>query len=337
MNRMRVVLVTGKVDSLTFTLVRAMSEQGLSVEVCFESNRADSFLGAVKEVPNVRLWPYPEVPKASGDERILVQAHPFFPAKNLLHALSKSSPKGITLITAGDNGRSWRQAFRLQRKEYGALKEFGFRPERVAYKDGPRRFDFYALRGCSRSVVGFDVHSQFLRNPELFKAAFYAPWDPERFRPFRASFLGCLDPPSRRGFLPQLRPLFRSEDMFWHEYSDRSGSGVSARRYLRILEDSDFALCPPGYSLVTHRPLEALLKGSIPVLNASETGLYGIDLQDGKNCIAVRRNDWVDAVQRIRKMDTSDVLSLRRNIHGMQERLRYERTSLEMCRRLGVL
>ncbi len=337
MKSTKVILVTGKIDSLTFTLVRAMSEQGLPVDMYYDRNRADSFLRAVQDISAARLWPYPKVPDGPGAGRIVIQAHPLFPAKELLSLFSGASTDAITLITAGDKGSSWRKALRLQRREYAALKKFDLVPERVAYKDGYRKFDYYALRGFPRCIVGFDVHSQFLTNAELFRAAFDTPWDPERPRPFRASFLGCLDPWSRRGFLQHLRPFFQSENMFWHEYSDGSGSGVSAYRYLQILEDSDFALCPPGYSLVTHRPLEALLRGAIPVLNESEMPLYGIHLENGKNCFAVRHNDWGKAVQEIRKMRADVILFLRRNVHRMQERLRYEKTSLDMCRRLGVV
>ena len=65
--------------------------------------------------------------------------------------------------------------------------------------------------------------------------------------------------------------------MFWHEYSDASPIGLDPAEFVRRLTDSDFTLCPRGYSRVTHRPVEALLRGSVPVIAADEIDLYGID------------------------------------------------------------
>ncbi|MGQ9671036.1 MAG: hypothetical protein ACUVWY_12885 [Desulfosoma sp.] len=141
-----------------------------------------------------------------------------------------------------------------------------------------------------------DVHSQFLVDPQRSDALLHTPWGPEKPRPVRISFLGCLDPKNRRGFLSSLRPLFRNPDMYWHEYTDSAEAGVTAQEYLKLLSDSDFTLCPPGYSLMTHRPLEALLRAAIPIMNEGELCLYGIELKDKVNCVAVKNHRWQDVV-----------------------------------------
>jgi hypothetical protein len=103
------------------------------------------------------------------------------------------------------------------------------------------------------------------------------------------------------------------------------------------LTDSDFTLSPPGYSLVTHRPVEALLRGSIPVLNTDELDLYDLDLVDGVNCIAVPSGEWPAAMDRIIHMDESEIVAMRRNIQVMlTERVAYPALSRNMCRRLGL-
>ncbi|WP_245802446.1 hypothetical protein [Desulfacinum hydrothermale] len=124
--------------------------------------------------------------------------------------------------------------------------------------------------------------------------------------------------------------------MFWHEYTDSSGSGVSAADYVRILSQSDFVLCPPGYSLVTHRPIEALLRGAVPILNEKEVDLYGLEMRHGVHCIAVKDDRWEEAVLHALDLPREKVRSMRRRIHALRDRLSYHETSKAMCRRLGL-
>ena len=120
-------------------------------------------------------------------------------------------------------------------------------------------------------------------------------------------------------------------------YSDASPAVLSTTEYLDVLSQSDYTLCPPGYSLVTHRPLEAMLRGSIPVLNSSELDLYDIGLEDGVNCIGVDGKKWPEAIDRIIQLDESTVISMRRNIFSMlADCLDYATSSKHMRIRLGL-
>jgi hypothetical protein len=125
--------------------------------------------------------------------------------------------------------------------------------------------------------------------------------------------------------------------MLWHAYSDAQPAALSPEDFLRALTDSDFTLAPPGYSLVTHRPVEALLRGSIPVLNRDELDLYDLGLADGVNCIAVPPGGWPDAMERIIGMDASAIVGMRRNIQAMvPDRVAYPALARDMAHRLGL-
>jgi hypothetical protein len=213
--------------------------------------------------------------------------------------------------------------------------------DRVIYKDGFHRRDLHGLFRA-RTALGFDVHSQFLHDGGLFGVMHAQDWIAETRRPIRANFMGCQDPEIRKQTLDTIRALFGAGEqagkkMFWHEYTNAAPVGLDPREFVRILTDSDFTLCPRGYSLVTHRPVEALLRGSIPVLAQSELDLYGVDLVDGENCIAVAEARWVDAVERLAAVDEESLARMRHNIRALVDaHLRYDRLAADLRRRIGV-
>ena len=335
----RVALLTAKVDSLTFTLAKALTFQGMEVDLLCEPNRQSDFCARIEAIPEARIHLLSERDEFSLEQigPLIVQAHPILPSPKALNTVRLLVQEPVRLITGGDKGWSWKRAMELQLEELKSLRRAGMQIQRVVYKDGCRKIDLYRFLGIPRFICGFDVHSQFLVDPQLFKAMFHNAWDPQKPRTFRVSFLGCLDPRHRRDFLPALRPLFSKPNMYWHEYTNSDGAGVSAQDCVHLLTDSDFVLCPPGYSLVTHRPLEALLRGAIPILNEAELDLYGIALEDQVNCWAVKHHGWKEAIRHVRDLPWEKVLSMRCRIHEMQDHIQYEKTSLAMCQRLGVL
>jgi hypothetical protein len=196
--------------------------------------------------------------------------------------------------------------------------------------------------------VGFDVHSQFLHDEVLCHAMHARDWDPKARRSILANFLGSRDPAVRERALAGARPFFQSgsaaplpavtgKSMYWHEYSDADPIGVPPQEFVNVLTQSDFTLCPRGYSLVTHRPMEALLRGSIPVLSADEADLYGIQFEDGLNCISVPAGGWPEAMQRLTSMDESKIVQMRTGILAMfEEYLSYRAVAAGIRRRLGL-
>ena len=219
--------------------------------------------------------------------------------------------------------------------------------DRILYKDGFYSHDLLGLFK-SRSAVGFDVHSQFLHDEELFLAIHARDWNPETRRPILANFLGSRDPSVRERTLADVRTFFLSasatsasaltgKSMYWHEYTDADPIGVPPQDFVKVLTNSNFTLCPRGYSLVTHRPMEALLRGSIPVLSADEVDLYGIQLEDGVNCITVPDAGWPEAMQRLATMEEDKVIEMRTGILAMfDEHLSYKAVAKGIRTRLGL-
>lgn len=339
-------------DSLTYTVVKALSYGGHQTIVCvadpeYQSRPAEKFRRMLDATSGVRVVTGSDDALPPAVDRLIVQVYPrLMERADDFDRLAQRSRR-VTLITAGDRSRTWRTAARLQWQE---IRRFGLRPgriDRIVYKDGFYRCDLYGLFK-PRSVVGFDVHSQFLHDETSFHAIHACDWNPELPRPVLVNFLGSRDPEPRLRVLDAVRPFFQGPNgvppvrltrkpSFWHEYSDALPAGIGSTEFLDVLTRSDFTLCPPGYSLVTHRPMEALLRGSIPVLNANEVDLYDIGLEDGVNCIAVGGGKWQEAMKRLAGIGEEQIIGMRRNIRDIvPERIAYDAAAERMQRRLGI-
>src|SRR5262249_51778236 len=77
-------------------------------------------------------------------------------------------------------------------------------------------------------------------------------------------------------------------------------------------------ISPPGWGAFTHRTIEALVRGSIPIIE--DPRVYGLELRDNDNCIIARPDDWGAAVQRALKMDEEEIRRIRRNVIGLREK-----------------
>lgn len=341
-----------RADSLTYTICRALRACGHEVAVWvvdpeFGMRAQDGIQQRLAATTGVRLVGRDTAALPERIERLVIQVFPRpFDALRDVPLLAPRS-EHITLITAGDRSRRWTEAVRLQRAELGGLGDHWRRVDRVLYKDGAYRADRYALRR-PRAVVGFDTHSQFLHEPRLFDLIHAQDWEPGAIRPVLANFIGSCDPAQRGAILDTVRDFFvqalgeprqprPGKSMFWHEYPDANPVGLGTEPFVAELGRSDFTLCPRGWSLVTHRPVEALLRGSIPVLAREETDLYGFDLSDGVNCIAVPRGRWPEAIARLATFSEEEIARMRINIQAMcRGALEYSAMSARISARVGA-
>jgi Exostosin family len=113
-----------------------------------------------------------------------------------------------------------------------------------------------------------------------------------------------------------------SGQAFWLEYDTAmpvATRGLSSSKYIETLSNSCFTLCPPGFSKITHRVVEALVRGSIPIINANELELYNMNLRDNQNCIAVYNNDWTTALKRALSMPHEDLVKIHTHILSMKD------------------
>lgn len=340
-------------ESLTYTIAKALSYGGHEVTVCaaklgFNGKPPGEIERRVYEIPGVKVVSRDDAKIPSVIDRLIVQVFPR-PADTLqgVGSLAKHARK-ITLISGGDRNRSFRDAAKIQWLE---MRRFGLdlrKVDRLLYKDGYHSRDFLGWL-APRSVIGFDAHSQYLHDSNLFQNIHARDWRPESFRPIRANFIGSCDPKSRTSILDSIRHFADSrttpsqsklhgKTIMWREYSDAVPDALTPEEFVRTLTESDFSLSPRGYSLVTHRTIEALLRGSIPILALDELDLYGVDLQDGKNCIAVPDNKWPEAIERIDGIGEDELIWMRRNIHAMFDlELNYQALSARIRFRLGII
>jgi hypothetical protein len=337
-------------DSLTYTVVKSLAFGGHSVDLWtadLEQGRraADKSSRLLTLTPNVTVTRFGERTLPAVIERLIVQVHPrLMERSDVVVALTRRAGR-VTIITAGDRRRPWRRILRLQWKELRTLACCLSRVDRIAYKDGFYQTDLFRFIK-HRTVIGFDIHSQFLLDEASFSSIHALDWSPETSRPILVNFLGSQDPLIRKHILDSVRSFFTSRElgggsspktMFWHEYSDASSGGVGPSDFLRVLSHSDFTLCPPGYSLITHRPMEALLRGSIPVLHENELDLYDIGLIDGVNCIAVPRDQWATTMYKLRDYGEDEVIRMRFEILAMhKDRISYPASSKRMRNNLGI-
>lgn len=336
-------------DSLTYTLAKALAFQGHQVRVWVaDIERHNKAIWGTPQriaaIPGVTIVVDAAARVEGPIDLLIVQGHPLLLGyRTVLDALARYARR-ITAISAGDRSRSFRQALHLQWRELKWYGRWLGKVKRVAYKDGYYPFDLFALLK-PRAVVGFDAHAKFLQDEALFRAIHDPAWDADTPRPIRANFMGSKDPAVRERILRDVGPVFTAlpsdqsppQKMLWHVYSDAQPGALSPEEFVMTLSESDFTLAPPGYSLVTHRPVEALLRGSIPVLNATELDLYALGLADGVNCIAVPPGGWSAAMRRIMQMTPREIAAMRRDIKAIvAERVAYPALSRDIARRLGV-
>jgi hypothetical protein len=200
-----------------------------------------------------------------------------------------------------------------------------FRTESIGYIDGLYNFDLFSFFS-RKYIIGFDVHSKFLENKKLKNLMFAFEWMPQLSRKFKINYMGNINPQNRAQILKKIK-FFLDESniefkVLWIDYGNRISEtrGVLPEKYIEYLSESDFTLCPPGYERVTHRVIEALVRGSIPIINEDELYLYDMNLQNEVNCIAVKESNWIAAIQKILKLKDNQLIQMRYNILAMKEK-----------------
>jgi len=209
-----------------------------------------------------------------------------------------------------------------------------------------RNFPFYRQKPVYFSSY---LHPQYFLPAELSKAfSEVACTEP---RTFRLGFLGNKQPPRRAVQLAQCRqaideagitvvgPKLESSDSknqaVWVEYGEGSTgpSGLDPSKYLRVLTEMDFCISPPGWGWYTHRTVEAIVRGSIPIL--AGPNVHNLGLRDGENCIVVDNNDWLGATRRALAIPQAEVMQLRRSVLGLRkERLEPAVAAKHFCSQL---
>jgi len=211
----------------------------------------------------------------------------------------------------------------------------------------------------SRSLCqGAFVHPYFLGDLELCREMFEEPWEVGTLRNIRLIFSGDAASPRRRVLIEEMRKFImqRTDVRLVSEYqealSGRLGPGsqksvlwlpgfnpsaniIPWAKWPPVLRQCDFCLCPPGYEQKSHRVVECLLQGSIPILHCPNE--YAIGLTDGVDCIVVRDSDWQTGVRRALEFDANMVAQLRGNVARLvTDELSHEATARRWLGYMGV-
>lgn len=189
--------------------------------------------------------------------------------------------------------------------------------------------------GCLRRVIYTpSVHPQFLSEPLLRAAMFGAV--PGGIRRFKLAFLGNRQPPERSLRLEACLAALRAQEglaiaadgaprgpgalqALWIEYDIAAGTrGLDPLAYVGALSETEFCLSPPGWGFNwTHRTIEAVVRGAIPVIEDPE--LYDLPFVDGVNCVVVGGADWALAVRRCLAFPPEQIARLRAGALRLRE------------------
>jgi hypothetical protein len=144
-------------------------------------------------------------------------------------------------------------------------------------------------------------------------------------RQYRIGFIGNRNPPERQGVLAECQRAIDQAGLrtqtLWVEYGDDDlQRGLTPEKYIAALGQMDFCICPAGWGRNwTHRVIEGLCRGSIPIL--PDAHLYGLGLRDSVNCLAVKGGDWHGAVMTALHLPLHKVQAMRRNVLNLRDTL----------------
>jgi hypothetical protein len=181
-------------------------------------------------------------------------------------------------------------------------------------------------------------HPQFFWSEEKRSRMFSPIQSISDSRAFKFNFIGSQSPPERALVLEQVKntlkqieninfieqyPIDTTLDskvnVLYIEYRSTGRRGIGSSNYIEALSQTDFCISPMGWGdNWTHRTIEALLRGALPILEDPDR--YNIGLQDMQNCIVVRDNNWTEAIERAYQLDAEMLTRMRENTQKLRER-----------------
>jgi len=197
----------------------------------------------------------------------------------------------------------------------------------------------------SQKYFGPSFHQLFFCDNQLF-TRIQSPPENAKPRRFRLNFVGTKENGPREKIIPSIQRNFsyrnwnpdrlRGEDatapIFWWPYS-RGTPSLAPADYLELLENSDFTLCLPGVAGTSERVCESILRGSIPVFEASETPYYRLPFKHLVNAFLVnKREKWAEAAELILNMPSGEIARMRRGLFQLREHLEWKKLAHDLVR-----
>ena len=273
----------------------------------------------------------PELHNIKSFERlyVVVNSHDIF----LNEWLQKN--KQIGFLTYSNYKGSWKEKAKelfFNFPYYLFAKQIGFQASSSS------KVPYFFIK--SKFFYSPSVHPQFIINDDYRKLMFAPIHNFKKKRNFKFSFMGNRNPPERIPFLKQLIEQFTKVanivnreqylmnksisnnkiNVLWIEYGDRDKvRGLSSPDYINALNQTDFCICPLGWGgNWTHRVIESLVRGAIPILEDAER--YNIGLTDMKNCIGVKNKNWLEAIKKAEQIKPEQLLNIKSNIAEIRDK-----------------
>ncbi len=221
---------------------------------------------------------------------------------------------------------------------------------RVMYRTGWHPFDLFSFFSSRKPVAIGPNFNQFV--DEKAKYSLCQPWEADLIRPGFVNYFGSYETPERRPIITAIQGLGRKKAdaiIFSESSLDLPnvrpnqvwsfGNGYSWDDYPRALTLFDFTLCPQGGLPWAHRTVEALMRGSIPIVPGCTAPYFSDLLADGVTCLFVNHMNspkcWRKTVEAALELPLERRQAMRRAI---QMRIRPWLVDLcgEMRRRAGV-
>ncbi len=199
---------------------------------------------------------------------------------------------------------------------------------------------------------GYFVHPNYLSDAMLRQEMFGSFWNPETLRKFHVIFAGAMsDVPDRVSIAKQTPDRFKSarnvafitdydlsEPLLLDTPSDArlilwlptwpgQQHRIKQEQWPATLRNCNFCLCPPGGERKTHRVIESLLQGAIPILDCPDE--YDIGLKHGIHCLVVRDGDWGGAMRQAILCEMTKIVEMRRAIRELVQRHSNEQAMAE--------
>jgi hypothetical protein len=193
---------------------------------------------------------------------------------------------------------------------------------RTAIFFGDRRLSFDTLSPAFQSRTFYPpyLHPQLFADEAL--SQIFADFCMIGRRTYPIGFMGNKNPRERSIALAECRRAIEQAgaQSFWIEYGDdEHQNSLTAEQFISTLGNMDFCLCPAGWSGWTHRVVESLCRGAIPIL--PDPHLYGLQLRDLVNCISVKGDDWYGSVKYALSLSVHELQEMRKNVLNLRDTL----------------
>lgn len=289
--------------------------------------------------------------------KILVAMHAqFLPVWNWSESLKKwlSYSQDSVLLGRAIHRHYWgnlKFELRTTTKYFGLIRKF----KHILYEDTPYFPSVFSL-WMKQGYFGAVPFTEFICNKEKWNDLFSG----QQFcnkRSLIVNFQGCLLPDSRKDIIESILAngtkdftfckslnLDKHHSNYFLLIADDPNSPIQRHRehneFIKILDQSYFTLCPPGYSGTTARVIEAIIRGSIPVLTQEELKFYDLPLIDEKNCILVKGYSskvWIKKVNMIKDFPEDKITAMQKEVTTLfYKYLSSENIKMRMAKKYAI-